>query len=87
MQCVGAVGTACQAGMLVGGPIVYKYYRRIRAALGLPDNSYAAVQACAAAEAMGEASPPAPRPIRVNVMPRPPVRANNTASWLWPGPR
>ncbi len=62
-------GNRLSPGMLVGGPIVYSCCRRIRAALGLPDNSYAAVQACAAAEAIGEASPPAPRPIRVNVMP------------------
>ena len=58
--CVGAVGTACQAATLIGGPIVYGYYRRIRAALGLPDNSYAAVQARAAAEAMGAMSPQRP---------------------------
>jgi hypothetical protein len=42
MQCVGAAGMALQAATLFGGPVVYKYYRRTRASLGLPDNSAAA---------------------------------------------
>ena len=42
MQCVGAVGTALQAATLFGGPVAYKYYRRTRNALGLPDTSAAA---------------------------------------------
>lgn len=45
MQCVGAVGAALQAATLVGGPVVVKHYQRVRAALGLPDNSLAAVEA------------------------------------------
>jgi hypothetical protein len=42
MQCVGAAGTALQAATLFGGPVAYKYYRRARASLGLPDTSAAA---------------------------------------------
>ena len=42
MQCVGAAGAALQAATLFGGPVAYKYYRRARASLGLPDNSAAA---------------------------------------------
>jgi hypothetical protein len=42
MQCVGAAGTALQAATLFGGPVAYKYYRRARRSLGLPDNSAAA---------------------------------------------
>ena len=49
MQCVGAVGTALQAATLFGGPVVYKHYRKVRALVGLPDNSVAAIQARAAA--------------------------------------
>ena len=45
MQCVGAVGTALQAATLFGGPTVYRYYRRARAALGLSDTSVAAQEA------------------------------------------
>ena len=45
MACVGGVGTALQAATLIGGPIAYGWYRRARAALGLPDTSVAAVEA------------------------------------------
>jgi hypothetical protein len=50
MQCVGAVGTGLQAATIFGGPILLKWYRRTRAALGLPDDSVAAVEAREAAE-------------------------------------
>jgi hypothetical protein len=53
MQCVGAVATAFNAATIVGGPIVAKHYQRVRAVIGLPDNSVAAVEARAAAEAAG----------------------------------
>jgi hypothetical protein len=49
MQCVGTVGTAFQAATLIGGPIALKYYQRVRALFGLPDNSAAAVAARARA--------------------------------------
>ncbi len=45
MQCVGSVATAFKAATLVGGPIVAKHYQRVRAVIGLPDNSVAAVEA------------------------------------------
>lgn len=64
MQCVGIVGTGFQAAALIGGPIVIKHYQRVRAAFGLPDNSVAAVEARAAAEAAGGLCPEAtPAPI------------------------
>ena len=53
MQCVGAVGTALQAATVVGGPIAYAGYRRIRARLGLSDTSVSAVEAAQAAGAAG----------------------------------
>ena len=45
MTCVGAVGTALQAATLIGGPIAYGGYRRVRARLGLTDTSVAAREA------------------------------------------
>lgn len=44
MQCVGAVGTACQAATVVAGPWVITRYRRLRDAIGLADMSVAAVE-------------------------------------------
>ena len=45
MTCVGGLGTALQAVTLIGGPIAYGGYRRLRAAVGLPDTAVAAVEA------------------------------------------
>jgi hypothetical protein len=63
MQCVGAVGTGLQAATIVGGPLLLRWYRRTRAALGLPDDTVAAVEAREAAEA--EDAPAAPEPVGV----------------------
>ena len=79
MQCVGAVGTALQAATLVGGPIVYKHYRAIRARLGLPDTSVAAQQA-RAAEGAALTSRPATAPIRLHLVPRPRTGAQRTTA-------
>jgi hypothetical protein len=62
MQCVGAAGTALQAATLFGGPLAYKYYRRTRKALGLPDTSAAAEAARAAG--LPEPELETPRPVR-----------------------
>ncbi len=42
MECVGGVGTALHAGTLIGGPLAYAGYRRVRSVLGLSDTSVAA---------------------------------------------
>ena len=68
MQCVGTVGTAFQAATLIGGPFALKYYQRVRAFLGLPDNSAAAV----AARARALEAPPPPAPPRRGPRPRTP---------------
>lgn len=61
MACVGAAGTAFQAATLIGGPFLMKHMQRIRRALGLRDNSVAAVEARAADEAarLDAVAPPA----------------------------
>jgi hypothetical protein len=44
MQCVGAVGTACQAATVVAGPWIITRYRRLMDAIGFADMSVAAVE-------------------------------------------
>lgn len=84
MTCVGAVGTALQAATLIGGPIAYGGYRRVRARLGLPDTSVAAREA----ELPGSTAPAGTRrPVapgyRVPAQRRRPAGASATARGAW----
>ena len=88
MTCVGAVGTALQAATLIGGPIAYGGYRRVRARLGLPDTSVAAREA----GLPGSTAPaPARRPIastgtaegRVRARRPRPASASATVGGTW----
>ena len=45
ITCAGGVAASFQAATLMGAPIAYAGYRRVRAALGLRDTSVAAVEA------------------------------------------
>ncbi len=92
MQCVGAFGTAFQAATVIGGPLAYAGYRRVRATLGLRDTSVAACETATAPQDEGSTAPaPTSRSIAstrsaANCAPvqrRHSARASATVSGTW----